>query len=99
MNEHGKSDGPIVPGKRPNKGGETLLAEDVEERQLTKGNALDTAASRTQGRKNALITLQRVRIVAHKERSGGTLFRQIPKVGAVCGNSARTDLCGVYSDN
>ena len=26
--------------------------------------------------------------------SRGALLRQIPKVGAVCGNSARTDLCG-----
>ncbi len=24
----------------------------------------------------------------------GALLRHIPKVGAVCGNSARTDLCG-----
>ena len=39
MNGHGKSDGPVVPAKRPNNAGEVPAAEAVEERGPTKGNA------------------------------------------------------------
>ena len=48
MNEHGKSDGSVVPAKPPNKaaGG----AEAVEGRGLAKGNTARRNTSRTQGR-------------------------------------------------
>ena len=47
MNEHGKSDRPIVPGKRPNKGARAP-AEAVEGRGLAKGNPLPGNTSQTQ---------------------------------------------------
>ena len=37
MNDHGKSDMPVVPAKRPNNAG-VPAAEAVEERGMTKGN-------------------------------------------------------------
>ena len=43
MYASGKSDNCVVPKKQPNKDGATPLEEDVEERRLTKGNALDSA--------------------------------------------------------
>ena len=49
--------------KQPNKDGEIPSAEVVEERQLTKGNALGLAAVWTQGRIAVSIELQRVRKV------------------------------------
>ncbi len=63
-----KSDSCVVPKKRPNKDGVIPLAEDVEERRLTKGNALDSAAVRTQGRTAVSTGLQRVRKVARKDK-------------------------------
>ena len=88
MNVSGQSDSPIVPGKQPNKAGGIPVAEAVEERGLTKGNDLQTAACRTQGRESASFWKQKVR------RAARSLLRHSPEVGAVCGNSARTDLCG-----
>jgi RNA-directed DNA polymerase len=64
----GKSDGPIVPEKPPNKDGATSSAEAVEERGPTKGNTLQTAAARTQSRSPALIGLWGVREAATKDR-------------------------------
>jgi hypothetical protein len=53
MNERGKSDSPIVPGKLPNKGcGALQPAEGVEERGLAKGNPIQQTRSRTQSRKD-----------------------------------------------
>ncbi len=60
MNEHGKSDNPIVPEKLPNKA-QVRVAEVVEERGLTKGNLVKSNASRTQGRSDAPSALERVR--------------------------------------
>lgn len=64
-----KLDNCIVPGKHPNKDGVTPSAEDVEERQLTKGKALDLGAVRTQSRVAVLSKLQRVRKVARGDKS------------------------------
>ena len=49
MNEHGKSDRPIVPGKSPNKT-RTPAAEEMEGRGLAKGNLSQQNAFRTQSR-------------------------------------------------
>ena len=49
MNEHGKSDRPIVPGKSPNKT-RTPAAEEMEGRGLAKGNLGQQNATRTQSR-------------------------------------------------
>ena len=62
-----KSDEHIVPEKPVNKAGcESRVAESVEGRCSTKGNAEQTAASRTQGRERASIGLDRVREMARK---------------------------------
>ena len=63
MNEHGKSDNPIVPEKLPNKA-QVRGAEVVEERGLAKGNLDKCNASRTQGRSDAPSALERVRQAA-----------------------------------
>ena len=59
-----KSDNCIVPEKQSNKTGEIPVAEVVEERQLTKGNALDLAAARTQSRIAVSTKFLRVREIA-----------------------------------
>jgi group II intron reverse transcriptase/maturase len=65
----GKSDGCVVPGKSPNKdGAKVSSAEGAEGRQPTKGNAHQTAASRTQSRERASIGLARVRKAARQDR-------------------------------
>jgi RNA-directed DNA polymerase len=63
MNEHGKSDRPIVPKKSPNKA-IALAAEETEERGLAKGNLSQRNASRTLRRNNAPNELDRVRQTA-----------------------------------
>jgi len=69
MNGHGKSDRPIVPRKRPNKGGGAPLpAEVVEGRGLAKGSAAQRARSRTQGRGILKSKLGRVRQAAVRDR-------------------------------
>ena len=68
----GKSDGPIVPKKQANKAGQPLgepEAEPVEERGSTKGNVVQTAAHRTQGRKRASIGLEGVRKAARRDKT------------------------------
>ena len=59
MNEHGKSDGPIVPRTPANNGGGNRLdrshpaaspAEQVEERGQAKGNSLRGSEDRTRSR-------------------------------------------------
>src|SRR5881392_2254113 len=67
MHDHGKSDGPVLPAKRPNKPGEPG-AEAVEGRGLPKGN---TARQTRPGRSAGLgvsSDLDRVRQVARKDR-------------------------------
>jgi len=67
MNEHGKSDRPIVPGKSPNKT-RTPVAEEMEGRGLAKGNPSQQNASRTPSRTDAPSALERVRQAAKKDK-------------------------------
>ena len=66
-NGRGKSDGPILPEKLPNKAGQPA-AEAVEGRGPTKGNPPKRNALRTQSRAGAPSTLERVRQAAGKDR-------------------------------
>src|SRR6516162_6912865 len=71
MNEHGKSDRPILPKKSSNKVG-TLAAEGTEERGLAKENTRQQNAFRTQRRGDVPNALERVRKAARKNK--GTRF-------------------------
>src|SRR3972149_1224240 len=62
-NGHGKSDGPVVPGKSPNKAGGPV-AEAMEGRGLAKGNPSESNAPRTQSRTSVPSALERVRQAA-----------------------------------
>ena len=59
MNEHGKSDSPVVPGKLPNKAEQAT--EAMEGRGLAKGNLIQRNAHRTQSRESVHSGLERVR--------------------------------------
>ena len=83
MHGREKSDSAIVAGKPTNKAVPTA-AEPVERRAGAKGNASQQSTHRTQRRVRVSQALERV----------GTFRRHTPKAGAVCGNSARTDLGG-----
>ena len=63
MNEHGKSDRPIVPGKSSNKAN-VSAAEEMEGRGLAKGNPNQQNATRTLSRILAPSALDRVRQTA-----------------------------------
>lgn len=67
MDGRGKSDGPVVPGKLPNKAGRPA-AEAVEGRGRTKGNSPERNVLRTQSREGAPSALERVRQATGKER-------------------------------
>jgi len=67
MNEQGKSDRPVVPGKSPNNA-RAPAAEGMEGRGLAKGNLLEQNASRTPSRTDAPSALERVRQAAKKDR-------------------------------
>src|SRR5215468_2797214 len=67
MNEHRKSDGPVVPLKSPNNAGQPA-AEVMEERGPAKGNPPKQNAPRTQGREGAPSALERVRLAAARDR-------------------------------
>ena len=96
MHASGKSDSLVVPEKQANKAGQQTAAESVEERGLTKENVNQLLLVRTQCRVARSRGLLDVRkdflcardLIARDENSS------ISKVGAVCGSSARTDLCG-----
>ena len=60
MNEHGKSDRPVVPAKSPNNAGQPG-AEGMEGRGLTTGNLRQQNALRTPNREGAPSALERVR--------------------------------------
>ena len=64
----GESDGCIVPEKLPNKGGDNSPAEAVEGRRPTKGNIIQTATPRTQGRTRVSLGLYGVREVARRDK-------------------------------
>jgi len=67
MNEHGKSDGPGVPMKSPNKAGQPAT-EGMEGSGPTKGNLPQQNASRTPSREDAPSALERVRQAASKDK-------------------------------
>src|SRR5436853_7777486 len=67
MNEHGKSDRPVVLEKFPNKA-RSIAAEGMEGRDLAKGNLDQQNAFRTQSRGNAHSALERVREAARKNK-------------------------------
>ena len=84
MHGREKSDSAIVAGKPTNKAVPTA-AEPVERRAGAKGNASQQSTHRTQ---------RRVRVSQARWSAYGKFRRHTPKAGAVCGNSARTDLGG-----
>ena len=67
MNERGKSDRPVVPGKSSNKAGQSA-AEGMEGRGLTEGNPQQQNASRTPSRSHAPSALERIRQAAKKDK-------------------------------
>lgn len=67
MNDYGKSDNSIVPGKFPNKAPKGV-AEEMEGRGLGKGNLHKQNVSRTQGRTNAPSAFERVRQAARSDK-------------------------------
>jgi hypothetical protein len=70
MNERGKSDSSIVPGKLPNKGrGALRFAEGVEGRGLAEGNLFQQPRFRTQSRSDLQHALRRIRQAAQKDRN------------------------------
>ena len=85
MNEHGKSDRPVVPVKSLNKAGQPA-AEGMEGRGLTKGNSQQQNASRTQCRSNAPSALERIRQAASKDKEMRftALFHHIYAPEALC---------------
>ena len=88
MHGREKSDSAIVAGKPTNNAVPTA-AESVERRAEAKGNANWQSTDRAQNRAPVSQALERVRRVARSAHR-----RHTPKVGAVCPNWARTDLCG-----
>ena len=94
MDVTGESDSSIVPKKPANKGGVPQPAELVEGRGLTKENTEQSLLDRTQSRKsNGRPFVARSRGLLGV-RETVRCARQLSTVRAVCGSSARTDLCG-----
>ena len=94
MHVAGESHSCIVPEKPANKGGVALPAELVEGRELTKENTEQPLLGRTQRRNS-----EGTPFIARSRgllgvREAVRFARQLSKVRAVCGSSARTDLCG-----
>jgi len=87
----GESDSFIVPKKQANKDSGSLSAESVEGRELTKENVVQLLLERTQRRASRSRGLLGVREAALIKLR---LWSSSSKVRAVCGSSARTDLCG-----
>ena len=67
MNDHGKSDMPVVPAKRPNNAG-IPAAEAVEERGMTKGNTTGKTRPGHRAGSGASNALDRVREVARRDK-------------------------------
>lgn len=67
MNGYGKSDRSVLPGKPANKVGNSA-AEQVEGRDLTKGNPRQLNTSRAQSRVSVQSALERIRQAAVKDK-------------------------------
>ena len=91
----GESDSFIVPKKQANKDSGSLSAESVEGRRLTKENVEQLLLDRPQCRASRSRGLLGVREAALIQVR---LWSSSSKVGAVCGTSARTDLCGGWPE-
>ena len=91
MHVTGESHSSIVPKKPANKDSGPLSAELVEGRGLTKENVEQSLLDRTQRRAFRSRGLLGVRAAARLRRAG---WSSTSTVRAVCGSSARTDLCG-----
>ena len=89
MHGHEKSDPAIVAGKPTNKA-ERSAAELMEPRAGTKGNA-GSAKHAPDSELGTRVTCAGSHTAIRTLRSLG---RHTPEVGAVCGQAARTDLCG-----
>jgi RNA-directed DNA polymerase len=68
MNDRGKSDGPVVPAKPPNKAAASAAAEAVEERGQAKGNAASKTRPGRRAGQGTSSELDRVRQVAQKDK-------------------------------
>ena len=69
MNDYGKSDRPIVPGKFPNKRSDaSRRAEGMEGRGLAKGNLRQQTRHRAQHRESLQQALKRIRQAASKDK-------------------------------
>jgi hypothetical protein len=95
MHVAGESDGFIVPEKRANKVGVPPTAESVEGRGPTEENAEQLLRDRTPRRTSRSRGLLGVR---ESTRSRSVALTSTSKVRAVCGSSARTDLCGGWPE-
>jgi hypothetical protein len=89
MYDHEKSDLAIVAVKPTNKAGQPA-AELVEPRAGAEGNVSQQSTGRAQYRGTVSQALKRMRNFVRISRRAVTH----PRVGAVCPNWARTDLCG-----
>lgn len=69
MNDHRKSDRPIVAAKSANKTGAMPVAEQVERKGLAEGNSAKQNMSRTQCRENMQSALERVRQAARRDKT------------------------------
>lgn len=69
MNGYGKSDRSIVSRKSPNKV-TSVAAEEMEKRDLAKGNLRRQNAFRTQGRADVQSALKRIRLAARRDKKG-----------------------------
>ena len=73
MNEHRKSDKPIVAASPSNKTGRKLVAERVEPRGLAKGKPVRQNMIRTQSREVMQSALERVRQAAKRDKDLSSL--------------------------
>ena len=88
-----KSDILILPTKLPNNG--CCPAEAMEGRGIATGKAFDAPACRTQSRVSASMGLDGLRDRAKQQRRENmNIVASSPAARAVCGHSARSDLCG-----
>ena len=91
MHVAGESDSFIVPQKQANKDSGPLSAESVEGRGLTEENVLQLRPDRTlrrASRSRGLLGVREAALISVGFWSSSS------EVSAVCGSSARTDLCG-----
>jgi hypothetical protein len=99
MHVAGESDSSIVPKKPANKSGERPQAESVEGRGLTKENISQSLLDRTQGRNaDGKPFVPRSRGLWGVRQTQRAVCTSTSAVGAVCGSSARTDLCGGWPE-